>query len=106
MKLCENGHAIANDSEKFTVLGDCVIHCHKCSNTITLKKVSVFYLFDIIDSQGVWHIYCFYPYFHCENCGALFSTYAVICQAKEESILNYETYKKVTINNKIGSKIL
>jgi ribosomal protein L31 len=106
MNLCKNGHPVYNGDGKIFLLSGCVIHCHNCGKTITLDQVSVFYLGDRIDSQGIWHIYYFYPTFSCKSCGTSFTTYAVICQPMEESILNYEMYKKANVSSKVEGQIL
>jgi ribosomal protein L31 len=93
MKLCKNGHPIYNQNNEIFTLGGCVIHCHKCGSSITLERVNVIYLNDDITPKGIFHIYYFYPNFFCKSCGTKFTTYAVICQPAEESVLNYEAYK-------------
>jgi len=94
MNVCKNNHLTENKDGQIIILGNCVIHCHKCGYTITIEKVTALYGCDeYAANDELYHIYYFYPKLFCKYCGNEQTTYAVRCYSIEEALANYESYK-------------
>ena len=96
MILCENNHPLGDIEDKAVGLGGCVIHCHKCGYTTTSDTATAFYVLDYVDNGVKYHLYYFYPNLYCKNCGNRQTTYSVVCYTYEESLANYNAYRKAS----------